>query len=149
MFYQSVFSALLLLGLLGSLSAQTTIQGTVTDPAGVPLTGANLLLLPGDQGAASDADGQFSIPNVKAGDYTLRVSYVGYETLRRPLQIADGQGEISLQLTLEPRAFTAEELTVRATRAGPPWSPLLMLAQVWAIPVSASGAPTLPALMSP
>ena len=118
MFYQSVFSALLLLGLLGSLSAQTTIQGTVTDPAGVPLTGANLLLLPGDQGAASDADGQFSIPNVKAGDYTLRVSYVGYETLRRPLQIADGQGEISLQLTLEPRAFTAEELTVRATRAG-------------------------------
>jgi iron complex outermembrane receptor protein len=118
MFNKFVFTTLLLLGLLGSLAAQTTVQGTVTDPAGTPLTGANLILLPGDRGAASDADGRFSIKNVPGGDYTLRVSYVGYETLRKPVKIADGQAGVTLQLTLEPRAFTAEELTVRATRAG-------------------------------
>ena len=69
-----------------SLMAQTrTYKGTVVDAAtDEPLIGATVLPVGGGQGAATDADGKFSI-SVPSNVKTVKVSYVGYTTDQVPL----------------------------------------------------------------
>ncbi|MFZ1082339.1 MAG: TonB-dependent receptor [Candidatus Kryptoniota bacterium] len=57
------------------------MQGKVTDVVtGEPLPGANVILVGTSLGAASDISGGYQIPNVPAGVYTARFSYIGYES---------------------------------------------------------------------
>lgn len=61
---------------------KTAIKGTITDATtGETLIGANVLAADG-VGAITDFDGNYSfqVPN---GSYTLKISYVGYETVER------------------------------------------------------------------
>lgn len=61
--------------------AQGTIAGTVTDGTfGERLPGANVLVVETATGAATDLDGAFRIARVPAGTYTVRVSFIGFET---------------------------------------------------------------------
>ncbi|PZF74677.1 TonB-dependent receptor [Taibaiella soli] len=41
-------------------------------------------------GTTSDIDGYFQIPNLNAGNYTIRVSYLGYATQERAVHIVSG-----------------------------------------------------------
>ncbi len=60
-----------------------TVQGQIIDGVTeVPLVGANVRLLPSKPilGASTDHEGKFSIDEVPLGNYTVEVSYLGYET---------------------------------------------------------------------
>ncbi|MCM1110203.1 MAG: SusC/RagA family TonB-linked outer membrane protein [Clostridium sp.] len=64
-----------------SLSAQTTIKGTVLSAEDdEPLPGATVQPLGGGAGVATNIDGEFTL-TVPASVKKLRVSYVGYETV--------------------------------------------------------------------
>jgi len=59
-----------------------SIEGYVKDAqTGTPLPGANILIVGTSRGAASDLNGEFILPKVPAGEYTIRVTYIGYEPL--------------------------------------------------------------------
>jgi TonB-linked SusC/RagA family outer membrane protein len=69
-----------------TVQAQSTIAanqqvsactGTVVDSEGEPIIGASVLVVGTSSGTATDFDGNFSIPNVKAGS-TLRITSVGF-----------------------------------------------------------------------
>lgn len=79
-----VFSALALFGLLSVTStvfAQGRIAGTVTDAnTSETLPGVNVFILGTQFGSATDFDGNYVIPSIRAGEYTIQVSFVGYET---------------------------------------------------------------------
>ena len=79
----AALAALLLCALAApEAAAQGTLAGTVTDAAsGETLIGVNVLVIGTTRGAATDIDGQFEIGDLRQGDYTVRVSYVGYQTL--------------------------------------------------------------------
>ena len=67
----------------GLLNAQTRgkISGRVYDAkTEQPLVGANVIIVGQDMGAASDADGNFTILRVYPGSYELKVTYIGYAT---------------------------------------------------------------------
>jgi TonB-linked SusC/RagA family outer membrane protein len=64
---------------IGSIVAQRTVTGKVTDAKGEPLIGANVLAKGTSAGAATDVDGAYRL-SVPAGSSTLVVSYAGYET---------------------------------------------------------------------
>jgi iron complex outermembrane receptor protein len=72
---------LLLLGLLmvsGSLFAQRTVSGTITDgETGVPLVGASVIAIGTSTGTIADIDGTFSL-QLPAGINEVEVSYTGY-----------------------------------------------------------------------
>lgn len=72
----------LLLGIFLPLFAQTAgkISGQVKDASGEPLIGVNVVLDGTELGAATDIDGFYIILNVRAGTYTMRFFYVGYQT---------------------------------------------------------------------
>ncbi len=58
-----------------------SLRGFVTDSTtGEPLPYCNILLKETNSGAATDQRGYFFIPSLKAGRYTLVVSYIGYRS---------------------------------------------------------------------
>ena len=63
---------------VGLMSAQQTIQGSVSDDTG-PLPGVSVLEKGTSNGVVSDFDGNFLI-TVANSDATLVFSYVGFET---------------------------------------------------------------------
>lgn len=88
------YSTLFLFLLIPSIFlAQTyNLSGTVLDSlSGQPLIEANIsLVLTKDKsvtGAASDSKGKFRIEKVRPGNYQLKVSYIGYNTKKIPVEI--------------------------------------------------------------
>ncbi|MEM8598632.1 MAG: TonB-dependent receptor [Bacteroidota bacterium] len=91
-----VFSALALFSLLSVSStafAQGRIAGTVTDAdTGDTLPGVNVFILGTQFGSATDIDGNYTIPSIRAGEYTIQVSLVGYETKQfTGIRVANGE----------------------------------------------------------
>ena len=74
-----LFAALLFIGSMTTVEAQT-LRGTVTDAiSGEALIGATIKVVETDNGTISDADGNFRIDIPQSGRYTINTSYVGYE----------------------------------------------------------------------
>ena len=71
---------LLLLFMTVQGHAQNSISGTVLDQNQVPVIGAMVQIKGTNIGSITDADGKFTLPNVKAGE-TLEVSSMGYESV--------------------------------------------------------------------
>jgi len=65
----------------GALNIPTEIDGTVTDTLGHPLVGASVSIKGKNLITQTDSKGNFSFPNMPQGNYTLVVSYIGYEKL--------------------------------------------------------------------
>lgn len=56
------------------------VAGVVSNTAGAPLPGANVVIVGTSYGAAADADGRYFIVDVPAGKYTVQFQYIGYAT---------------------------------------------------------------------
>ncbi len=72
-----LFFSLLLMTL--ELSAQRSVSGTVTDPQGAPMIGANIQVKGTSVGTVSDFNGNYSV-SVPEGYDMLVISYTGYTT---------------------------------------------------------------------
>jgi hypothetical protein len=79
---RSTLLLVLLVASAASVRAQSgTVTGLVTDAqTKQPLIGANVLLVGTTQGAATDLDGNYVITGVPAGTYSVRFSYLGFDT---------------------------------------------------------------------
>jgi len=98
-------------------AAPGRIVGSVADAStGEPLPGVNLLLVGTRYGAGTGQRGDFTIERVPAGDYTLRASYIGYETIRRDVTVERGE-TVRLDLSMNVQAVSGAEVTVLGTRA--------------------------------
>ncbi|MCC6401753.1 MAG: TonB-dependent receptor [Flavobacteriales bacterium] len=70
----------------------STIRGFVYDQDnGEPVIFTNVMLRGKSLGAATDVNGYFSISRIPAGDYTLMVTSLGYDTLTKAVSLAAGQ----------------------------------------------------------
>ncbi len=84
-FRQSVVVALALLiclGLATAASAQNqagSISGTLMDPAGSVLRGAQISIPAKGVIVSTDEQGRFFFSGLQAGDYTISVSYIGFQ----------------------------------------------------------------------
>jgi hypothetical protein len=76
----------------GSVFAQTgTVRGFVYEKKnGEPIIFTNVVLKGTSIGAATDVNGFYSITKVPAGNYTLRVTSLGYDTLEMPVVVKGG-----------------------------------------------------------
>ncbi|MGC8866483.1 MAG: TonB-dependent receptor [Bacteroidales bacterium] len=119
------FRSFLLIGLLifsaGFVFSQVTtsgVNGKVTGKSGESLPGATVLLIhvpSGTQyGTTTDLNGFYRLPNVNVGGpYTLKVSYVGYETFTKEnIYLTLGQySRINVDLTEKMSALAGVEVT--------------------------------------
>ncbi|MGQ8336371.1 TonB-dependent receptor [Sunxiuqinia sp. A32] len=95
--------------------AEYFIQGTVKSESGESLIGASVMLSGNYKGTSTNDEGVFQFKNVKAGDYYLTVSYIGFE--QKKIQITVSQ-DVDQDVILEASNVMAEEVLVFATRAG-------------------------------
>jgi TonB-dependent starch-binding outer membrane protein SusC len=56
-----------------------------------PLIGATVYINELETGRATDADGRFELTDIPPGEYSLRVSLIGYTAVVRPISVRDGQ----------------------------------------------------------
>lgn len=93
-------------------SVQSTITGTVTDDAGAPLPGANVIVQGTTNGTQTDFDGNYTIE--AASDATLIFSYLGFQTK----QVAvDGQSTINTRMAEDAAALDEVIVTGYATES--------------------------------
>jgi iron complex outermembrane receptor protein len=95
--------------------AQFSVIGKVSGESGEELVGANLLLSGNYRGTSTNEDGTYQFKNVKAGNYSLKVSYMGFEERSLNVRV---DGDTRLDVELKSRHIMAEEVLVSATRAG-------------------------------
>lgn len=91
--------------------AQGTIRGTVTDNAGQPLPGANVVLAGTDFGAAAGVDGTYRIENVPAGTYEVRARFIGFADATERVAVAAGE-TVVLNFQLNPDLVGLDEVVV-------------------------------------
>ncbi|MCI5083651.1 MAG: TonB-dependent receptor [Saprospiraceae bacterium] len=107
---------LLLLSLLfaAKANAQTgNISGTIKDTNNQPLTGATVLVLGTQIGATTDIDGGFKLTDVPVGKFTLRISYIGFENLKKSGRLSPNQTLDLGIITLEADVEQLQEVEVR------------------------------------
>lgn len=118
-----VISILVLLFLLTTSSMalaafSVSIEGVVKDAqTGEPLPGANVFIVGTSLGAASYSNGKFLIPKVPPGSYSLRVTYIGYETMEVALRVSAGE-KVKQDFELNYVAVKGEKVVVTAQAEG-------------------------------
>lgn len=122
-----------LISLFSFSQASTSVSGTITDKEfdNEPLAFANILLKGTDRGTSTDMDGKFEIHNVEPGNYTMVISFIGYETLELPnitvspnrvttVNTGLGSGSVSLDdvvVTVERRRNTEAAIMLEVKEA--------------------------------
>lgn len=98
-------------------SAQGSVSGTVTDAStGELLPGVNVVIEDLQTGASTNVDGEYEIPNVPEGTYTLSISYIGYKSYSTDIQV--GNSSITQHIELEQDVFGLEEIVVTGVGVG-------------------------------
>ena len=107
---------------MASSAQKATVAGTVVDSDGEPLPGATVVVMKLDStqvtGQSTKEDGTFSVSGFQVGDYLLRVSYVGYKTSWRTLNLTKQNRRVLLgQIVLQDNARLLKDAVVTAQAA--------------------------------
>ncbi len=65
-------------------------------------------------GAISDATGNYTLENLKKGEYTIEVSLMGYKTISKVITISDESVTLDFEMEIEPISF--DEVVISGTR---------------------------------
>ncbi|MDY3847861.1 MAG: TonB-dependent receptor [Prevotella sp.] len=65
------------------------ITGRVTDTESHTLPGATILIEDLHTGVTSDINGYYTLPNLKPGTYTIKVTYVGYSPIIKKIKVTE------------------------------------------------------------
>ena len=72
--------------------AQLNVSGKVTDKENdEPLPGANIVLEESDLSTSADYSGEYTLTNLKAGKHIIKVSFVGYKTIIKNINLQGDQ----------------------------------------------------------
>ncbi|MBU2506580.1 MAG: TonB-dependent receptor [Bacteroidetes bacterium] len=114
---QKVILILLLFPAL--LVAQNTgsITGKVTDAKGAPLPYANVILAGTTMGAAADISGNYTVEKIPEGNYTLRVTVIGYRESKAEVGVTAGK-TTTQNFTLAEDVLQMEGVVITGTAGG-------------------------------
>ena len=96
-----------------STFAQNSILGTVKGDEGA-LPGATVQIENTFRAMVSDADGKFAFDNVKNGEYTLLINFMGYEPLKKVVTVPSTG---TINISLKTKTFLTNEVLITSTRA--------------------------------
>ncbi len=113
----TLMAVFLLISSVSVLAQSGRLEGTVTDAAtGEPLIGVNVIIEELVIGAPTNADGYFSVINVRPGTYTVKASMIGFSTVVvEDVRININQ-TTTLNFKMAEEVFAGEEVVVIADR---------------------------------
>lgn len=120
---KTFLSLLLFTTCLFPITAQTHMNGSVHDEKngeGLPFVNITILNAKDSsfvKGTSSDEKGIFEFPAVSAGNYLLRLSYIGYETLYVPVELSGNEKSRNTgRLVMKPGAQVLGDAVIAAKR---------------------------------
>lgn len=91
--------------------AQTTIKGKITDETGLPLPGANIVVVDTTIGTVSDFDGNYTLSVDQNPPFSIRVSYTGFEA--QTIEITTSEQTVDVVLK---EGNSLDEVVISASR---------------------------------
>lgn len=92
-----------------------SLRGVVLDENGQPLPHAAINLQPASAHAISDIDGRYQFQRLCPGDYTISITFIGYESasLTLTLPVAD-----PVTIQLQPSSTVLEDIVIEGAQTG-------------------------------
>ncbi len=111
-----LFSALLFCLSIHFCVAQSfNISGTIKSLNNSSVSGANVSILNTNHGTSANSDGSFEILNIPSGNYTLRISAVGYATVLQKIKPINNEN-VTLNIELQSENKSLDEVVVTAQK---------------------------------
>lgn len=114
-YHKIILSILLLMFTITIYGQNSTLMGKVSSSSGEPLGFANIMLTGTTLGETADAEGNYTIKNIPAGKYTVRVTFLGYITLSEEITLQEGQST-EKKFSLQEDALNLTSVVVSGTR---------------------------------
>lgn len=112
-----VFTSILSVLFIANVYGQGSIAGKVIDSkTKESVIGANVVIQGTTIGAATDVDGNFLIPNVAEGTYTIQISSVTYKAHVIQNVVVELAKRVTLDVELHEDVSELQEVVVQATR---------------------------------
>ena len=108
--------ALILCCSFGTVVAQSTLSGTMTDESGSPLIGASVQLKGTSTGTITDIDGRYSF-DVPEGEQTIVYSYTGYQKFEMKM-VVENNMSYTQDVSLNFDNLSLDEIVVTGTFTG-------------------------------
>jgi len=109
---RQIFTSAFMLFMAISAFAQHTIKGKVLDEKGNSLAGATVTVQNSSLGKTTDSSGSFLFDGLTKTHYTLKATYVGYETA-----VTQADVDREIVVTLKSKSVSINEITVTSLRA--------------------------------
>jgi len=107
----SLFYFLLIVPFL-IFSQSGNVTGTIADENSLPLPGANVFITSISKGAISDFDGKFTLVDIPEGNYTLKVTYLGYQDNEQQISVtANKTTKVSFSIEQKSMELDGVEVT--------------------------------------
>lgn len=96
------------------IMAQSTISGKIVDEERQPLSGANIVIKNTTIGTASDSEGNYILKGLSNGEYIIRLSFFGYETVEK--QVLVNKDNLNLDFVLTQTSIDLNAVVITGTR---------------------------------
>lgn len=98
---------------LSSIHAQSSsISGTVTDESGSPIELVNVYITNTTIGTSTNESGTFEFSTILTGNRDIIFSRVGYEPVRRSVQLGESQRSFQFSVSLKEAKYELDEIGV-------------------------------------
>jgi iron complex outermembrane receptor protein len=109
---RQIFSTAFMLFLVMSVFGQHTIKGKVLDEKGNSLAGATVTVQNSSLGKTTDKNGSFLFDGLSKTHYTIKTSYLGFETT-----VVQANVDSEIVVILKSTSVSIDEITVTSLRA--------------------------------
>ena len=90
--------------LFSQTSKNTSVSGEILTVSGKALEGVNVILEGENRGVVTNSTGFYSIKNISSGKHILKVSFLGFKTIQKEINIQKGE-KLTLNFKLEDAPF--------------------------------------------
>jgi Fe(3+) dicitrate transport protein len=98
-----------------SLGQKGKVEGRITDKENEALVGVTILLKNTVRGVETNTDGDYIIKGLNAGNYTLRITSIGFKNVEYNFSLKDNESK-NLDFQLEEETFRLKDVQVVASR---------------------------------
>jgi len=117
------------------------ISGKITDSNNQPLPGATIYIASLDKGTVTDKNGEYTLKNIPNGKFTIQVSFIGYNTQIKTINIL--KNDAVLELKLSPEIIQTQEVVVSGGYLNTQHENAVKIATINSKSVTLSGSPNI------
>lgn len=98
---------------LSGFSQSYTISGEIRDTNKNLIPVANVMIPDLNKGSVTNANGKFELKNIPEGSYTMKVTYLGFETIEQQVEVS---GHLKLSFQLKEASYMLDGIMVSAQK---------------------------------